>query len=477
MRPLPAWATTALGLAAGALLYTLGTLAFSPDIFPWLGQVLARLGEVLSTPAAWIDLGLTLSRTFAGFVLAFAVGVPLGVQLGRSPWSDGLFFLPVVLLQACPPLFWVIPLILVLGTDGQAPTAMVFLVVLPLVVLSVREARKAVTPTLRDVFRVYAPSRALVARELLLPALAPALRSSLVLGLVLGLKSAVLGEWFGSHTGLGRAIFRLYGFFDMTGFFALVFLFLAVGSVVGVGSEVLARRLFPARRPLVAGKMPWGTTRPRGDAPRLAPARLSLESVDFHWGSRPLLTGVTLHIAPGEVVVLAGPSGSGKTTLARIALGLLKPARGRVTPPLRPAVLFQDDGLLNHRDVLGNTLLPAWQQGLADAEARARGLLAQVGLAGEEDKFPDELSGGMRKRAALARALMQDPDFVVFDEPFQNLDEASRAALWDLTFRVLAETGLGALIITHYPRELEGRPVRHWTLPRHPITLSGEEPS
>jgi NitT/TauT family transport system ATP-binding protein len=176
------------------------------------------------------------------------------------------------------------------------------------------------------------------------------------------------------------------------------------------------------------------------------------------------LKGVDLSVGPGETVVLVGPSGSGKTTLARVALGLIRPQAGRVLSPERPAVLFQDDGLLAHRDVLGNVLLPAWYQATDRAEARARDLITRVGLGGEEAKFPDELSGGMRKRAALARALMQDPDFVVFDEPFQNLDEASRQALWDLTFGVLADRGIGALVITHYPRELEGRPVRFWTL-------------
>lgn len=468
MKPLPGWASAVLGIVAGALLYTLGTVAFGHDVVPWLGDVLVRLAQSLGDPATWSDLALTLLRTATGFVLAFVAGVPLGLQLGRSPWSDGTFFLPVVLLQACPPLFWVIPLILILGTDGQAPTAVVFLVVLPLVVLSVRESRKALTPTLRDVFRVYAPGRRLVARELLLPALGPALRSSVVLGLVLGLKSAVLGEWFGSHNGLGRAIFRLYGVFDMPGFFALVFLFLGVGAAVGLGSEALARWLFPSRRPWMPRRSPEGSA-PAGQAcskpARLPPATLILENVAFQWGPKPLLKNVSLTIVPGEAVVLAGPSGSGKTTLARIALGLLKPAHGKVQPPQRPAVLFQSDGLLAHRDVLGNALLPAWSQRTPDAEAKARAILARVGLEGEESQFPDELSGGMRQRAALARALMQEPDFVVLDEPFQNLDERSRTDLWDLTFSVLADRGLGALIITHYPRELDGRPVRAWSLP------------
>ncbi len=380
--------------------------------------------------------------------------------MGKSRAADAAVFLPVILLQACPPLLWVIPLILILGTDGLAPVAVVFLVVLPLVILNVRDARRAVPLAAFDLFAVYAPSRWLVWRELLLPALTPALRSSLVLGLVLGLKSSLIGEWFGSHTGLGRAIYRFYGVFDMPGFFSLVFLFLVVGSLVGLGAQVAADRWLPERKP--------GPGRLRDARPRLIPppATVRFEAVDFSWGSKTIAKNLSLTIAPGEIVVLTGPSGIGKTTLARLALGLIGPKAGGVTAPRRPAMLFQEDGLLGHRDVLGNVLLPAWEQKRSGALEEALALLSRVGLAGEEASFPAELSGGMKKRVALARALMQEPDFLVLDEPFQNLDADSRNRLWDLVFEVLGSTGMGALIITHYPAELADRPVtRRLTFP------------
>lgn len=451
-----AFALPALGLVPVIALWYAGTWLFSPDIVPWLPDVLARLGTDLLLGSTWTDLGLTLARTLAGFVLAFALGLPLGLFMGKSSGANASLFLPVILLQACPPLFWVIPLILILGTDGQAPIAVVFLVVFPLVVLNVRDARKAIFASAFDLFAVYAPSRRLVWSELLLPALTPALRASLVLGLVLGLKSSVIGEWFGSHTGLGRAIYRFYGVFDMPGFFALVFLFLVVGALVGLGAQAAADRFLPERRP-GSGL----SSRGRREQPEvLPPAGVQFQGVWFAWGHKQVLRGYDLSLAPAESVVLVGPSGCGKTTLARLALGLLSPKEGRVTGPQRPAVLFQEDGLLAHRDVLGNVLLPAREQNRGPgAEAEARALIARVGLAGEEASFPAELSGGMKKRVALARALMQRPDFLLLDEPFQNLDQASRNDLWDLVFEVLAATGIGALIITHYPAELEGRPV------------------
>jgi len=451
---LPLLLSWVAGVVPVVSLWYLGTWVFSPDIIPWLPHVLAKLGVDLLSPETWTDLALTLGRTLAGFLLAFGLGLPLGVWMGRSRRADGSMFLPVILLQACPPLFWVIPLILVLGTDGQAPLAVVFLVVFPLVVLNVRDSRRAIPESAFDLFAVYAASRRLVWSELLLPALTPALRASLVLGLVLGLKSSVIGEWFGSHSGLGRAIYRLYGIFDMPGFFALVFLFLVVAAAIGLGAQAVADRFLPERR---QGNGAGFQPRERVELP---PAQMTFQGVTFSWGRKNLLKDFYLSIGPGETVVLVGPSGCGKTTLARLALGLLAPRVGLVCSPRRPAVLFQEDGLLNHRTVLANVLLPAREQKRDGAIAQARELIFLVGLAGEEETYPPQLSGGMKKRVALARALMQEPDFFVLDEPFQSLDEASRGQLWDLVFQVLHAKGIGALIITHYPAELSQRPVQ-----------------
>lgn len=424
---------------------------------PWL--VLPAAADLLLRPEFWLQVGLTCLRALAGFTAGALAGLALGLLMGRSRSADAALFVPAILLQASPPLLWIIPLILVLGTDGWAALAVVFLVVLPLAVFAVREARRAIPAALWDVFAIYGPRRDLVLFELLVPQLTPALRSVLILGPVLALKSTILAEWFGARDGLGRLINQNYATFEMPAFYALSLLFLLLAWATAAGSEVLARRLLPLRRstPVPAGLIAPAPLPPLATSP--APDQgFVLDQVAFGFPGRPIFRQFSLTLPPASVTVLTGQSGLGKTTLARLALGLLTPHAGLARRPSRPAFLFQDDGLLAHRDCLGNVLLPARWLGLPRAAEQGLAVLEQVGLAGCAGLFPDELSGGMKKRLALARALLLQPDGLILDEPFHNLHPAARTELWDLTWNLLVSRGLPTLIITHYPEELSGRP-------------------
>jgi NitT/TauT family transport system ATP-binding protein len=156
-------------------------------------------------------------------------------------------------------------------------------------------------------------------------------------------------------------------------------------------------------------------------------------------GAVKALESVSLEIQPQEFVVVVGPSGCGKTTLLRILAGLALPSEGRVLlrdqavrgPRRDVGVVFQDAVLLPWRTVLGNVMLPALILGLDRAAFRRRAgeLLELVGLGGFEDKYPHELSGGMRQRASIARALLHDPSLLLMDEPFGALDAMTREAM------------------------------------------------
>src|SRR5215468_11043683 len=145
------------------------------------------------------------------------------------------------------------------------------------------------------------------------------------------------------------------------------------------------------------------------------------------------VSDVTMDVQEGELISLVGPSGCGKTTVLKILAGLHGADGGRVaignaSTPFDPArdvgMVFQQALLLKWRTVLGNVLLPAEIVGLPmkAARARARELLDLVGLAGCEDKYPQQLSGGMQQRAAIARAFLHDPRLILMDEPFGALD-------------------------------------------------------
>jgi NitT/TauT family transport system ATP-binding protein len=156
-------------------------------------------------------------------------------------------------------------------------------------------------------------------------------------------------------------------------------------------------------------------------------------------GAVKALDSVTLDIEAQEFVVVVGPSGCGKTTLLRILAGLAVPSSGKVRlrdevvrgPRRDVGVVFQDAVLLPWRTVLGNVMLPALILGLDKSACRQRAgeLLELVGLGGFEDKYPHELSGGMRQRASIARALLHDPSLLLMDEPFGALDAMTRESM------------------------------------------------
>lgn len=199
-------------------------------------------------------------------------------------------------------------------------------------------------------------------------------------------------------------------------------------------------------------------------------------------GPLPVLDGLELSVDEGGFVAVVGPSGCGKSTLTRLLAGLMKPDEGEVRLHGKPVkgprstvgMAFQNPVLLEWRSILKNVMLPLeivpTKLSRREQEERARRLLALVGLEGFEDKRPSELSGGMRQRASLCRALVHQPEVLILDEPFGALDAFTREDLWQTMHKVKEEEPFTGVLITHDLREsifladqvvvLSGRPAR-----------------
>ena len=169
--------------------------------------------------------------------------------------------------------------------------------------------------------------------------------------------------------------------------------------------------------------------------------------------------GLTLDVSPGEFLTVVGPSGSGKTTVLDLLAGLSTPTEGEVLvdgAPVRGpgrdrAVVFQQYALFPWRTAQANVEIGLEDTGLPRHERaeRARKYLTLVGLAGFEDRYPHELSGGMKQRVAIARALAFEPDVLLMDEPFAALDAQTREQLQDELLRIWRATGKTIVFITH----------------------------
>ena len=206
----------------------------------------------------------------------------------------------------------------------------------------------------------------------------------------------------------------------------------------------------------------------RPPTPATIAARLVFDNVSHRYGEVEAVSGVTLDVAPGELVCLLGPSGCGKTTLLRLAAGVEHPASGRILingqnvtggatrlPPESRGVglMFQDFALFPHLTNLANVMFGLRDLPRAAAEQEARRALDRVGLADLAEAYPHMLSGGEQQRIALARAVVPRPSVLLMDEPFSGLDRRLRDEVREETLSVLRESRVTCIVVTHDPEE------------------------
>jgi phospholipid/cholesterol/gamma-HCH transport system ATP-binding protein len=192
--------------------------------------------------------------------------------------------------------------------------------------------------------------------------------------------------------------------------------------------------------------------------------RIRIENVSVGYGTEAVQTGISVDIQNGEIFAIVGDSGSGKSTLLKTMVGLLAPQGGCIlfdgkvleervqdgAPPF--GILFQSSALWTSMSILENVIMPMDLHNYSVSAARpalARFKLALVGLAGDQNRYPASLSGGMRKRAALARALALDPSVLFLDEPSAGLDPLSARRLDELVLALREGLGITVVVVTH----------------------------
>lgn len=195
---------------------------------------------------------------------------------------------------------------------------------------------------------------------------------------------------------------------------------------------------------------------------------IQFKDVVKSFGEQTILDKVNLTINSGKTTVIAGPSGQGKSVTMKLILGLLRPDSGQILVGGKDiskmrlkalnevrtqfGVLFQGSALLDSLTVFANVALPLEERtklGSDEIRERVLAVLAQLGLTGHEEKFPAQLSGGMRKRVGLARALMLQPEIMLFDEPTTGLDPENSLEIYKLFLETQRKFGYTSIIVSH----------------------------
>lgn len=202
---------------------------------------------------------------------------------------------------------------------------------------------------------------------------------------------------------------------------------------------------------------------------------LKLQNVSHSYGAITVLKDITLQVNPGEVAVLVGPSGCGKTTILNLLSGHIQPTAGTVQRTGNIRTVYQQDGLFPWLTVAENINMGLQFIGDAAQQEKERlELVELIHLEGFENHYPHQLSGGMKQRVELARALAGQSDILLMDEPFSALDYQTRLRMRQELVRILAQRPRTVLFVTHDIEEAAQLADRVWVLSKRPATVCRE---
>lgn len=413
-------------------------------------EAAARLLELLPSAEFWRSVGFSAGRILSGFALGAVSGTVLALLAGKVRFVKTLFS-PLVSVVKAVPVASITVLALIWVSSQNLSVLVSFLISLPIVYSNMLEGIESLDPKLNEMAKLF---HVPVGRRFIgvyLSQLLPYFRSAARLAVGLSWKSGAAAEIIGIPSGsIGEKLYEAKIYLETADLFAWtiavillswlsekVFLLL-VGAAV---RAVSGKRVFHHRR--VSAPI-------RGSS---APAEIKASSLTKKYGENTVLDGFCRTFAAGQTTAVMGVSGCGKTTLVSILTGLVKPDSGsvEVTPQdARFSAVFQEDRLCENLTVSANIRLVTGGRRTDDEIMEA---LSAVGLAECAEKQASELSGGMKRRVALVRALLAEYGAIFLDEPFKGLDEATKAQV--IGYCRSALSGKTAVLVTHDPEECE----------------------
>jgi NitT/TauT family transport system ATP-binding protein len=440
------------GVALWYLMYRLGVI--SRVLLPSPRAVWDAGLQLHDSGVLWPNLWSTISAALAALALSAVAGIPLGILLGILPRTWAVLAPYLNAVNSMPRIALAPVFLVAFGIGQSSKIALGFSIAFFIFLMNARSGVLSTDEEHLKMCTALGASRSQLVRKLYVPVAVPAICTALRLGLVFALLGVVGSEIIAARAGVGQLITTYSATLSMAPVYALLTVLAIVTSIQTVLIGALEGALLGWQRAdHVRRRARLRTPRSRAGqvavtaAPRTGGRVVRFHSVSVEFAlrgspSQPVLNDFSLTVPSGQFVAIVGASGVGKSTMLNVVSGLTPVSSGDLTvfgePPRAGRAdvghMFARDALLPWRTARRNVELGLELHGSAPSARHERALqmLDLVGLSAAADRYPSQLSQGMRQRVALARTLASDPELLLMDEPFAALDALTRASIRDM---------------------------------------------
>lgn len=433
---------------------------------PSPGETAASLKNLIGTQEFLRSIGFSLGNITKGFLLGVAVGILLAVMASRTSFLEIFFSLPIRVVKATPVASFTI-LALLWMKSGTLSILISFLMVLPVIYTNVLTGIKETDKMLLEMAEVFHVKWLLRIRYIFLPSVLPYLLSACSVAIGLAWKSGIAAEVIGIvKESIGNHLYQAKIYLEIPELFAWTI----VTIIISILFEVLVLRIIKAvERAMLGNNDETNLQDEKVDIPeekadfvfqnekavrKTEPVELiTFSHVSKSYSGLSVLNDVSFSISSGKPLALMGQSGIGKTTMLRLILGLEKPDSGEIRKAETAknlSVVFQEDRLCEGTSVYRNLLLVCRTK---QQKQSIPAILKGMGLSACSNKRVSKLSGGMKRRVAIGRALLADQPVILLDEPWKGLDEETKHAVMSYTKQTVQ--GKAFFLITHEKEEAE----------------------
>lgn len=409
-------------------------------------RAVGRLLELVPTEGFLKSAAFSSGRILGGFGLGLVCGTALAIIAGKIRFVRTLLS-PLVMAVKAVPVASITVLALVWVSSRNLSTLVTFLIALPVVYSNMLESLDSLDPKLSEMAELFRIRGWRRFAGVYLSQLLPGFRSAAKLAIGLSWKSGAAAEVIGIPSGsIGEKLYEAKVYLETADLFAWT---IAV-IILSWFSEKLFMLLLGLAVQSVSGKNAFRCRKLR--EPDNTPATLALFSVTKRFGENTVLDGFSAKFSAGRTSAVMGASGCGKTTLLRVISGLLPSDKGNVSgcEGIVFSAVFQEDRLCGDLTAAANVRLAC---GGFRTDEEIAAAFSAVGLSGCENRLAKELSGGMKRRVALVRAMLAEGGAVLLDEPFKGLDETTKRRVMEFCREMLR--GRTAILVTHDRSEAE----------------------